>query len=55
MLVLADNPIAGMEGYRLDVLVKLVKLDKLDKEVVSPEEREEVQLVLEAKKAKAAA
>lgn len=54
MLVLTDNPIHGLEGYRLDVLGKLPKLEKLDKEAVTAEEREEIAQLMELGKTKAA-
>jgi hypothetical protein len=55
MLVLADNPVSTLDGYRLEVLIKLPKLDKLDKDTVTFDEREEVEQALEAKKIKVTA
>ncbi|XP_064159960.1 leucine-rich repeat-containing protein 23 [Anguilla rostrata] len=40
-LVLAENPLAEIEDYRLFVLSRLPTLERLDKEQVSAEEREE--------------
>jgi Leucine-rich repeat (LRR) protein len=42
ILILSDNPISQLAGYRIDVLERLPKLDRLDKELVTADEREEV-------------
>jgi hypothetical protein len=55
LLVLAENPISSLDGYRLEVLIKLPKLDKLDKEPVTFEEREEIEQTLELRKTKVTA
>ncbi|KAG9353185.1 hypothetical protein JZ751_017761 [Albula glossodonta] len=41
VLVLAENPLADSEDYRLFVLTRLLMLERLDKEQISPDERAE--------------